>query len=227
MTELKSNPPRGRGRRKEVPCAGRKGLGGFRFPLGVKMIEGENYRQKEGYEVIYLKDEETPRYQYTIAVSAPAIAEIFRRFAKLLGPEVRAVLEVPGQDDSKREVCDVWVGRLVSRAKFMREFEKHLDLFLHDGMVGFGAISADDLRELFIDDHKLVYYYTPTMEQADAILTELGIPYFKRLRHFSELAHIHTSLPRRGRRKFETYWEVAEKLKRVLGLEWEESKEYS
>ena len=35
----------------------------FRFPIGLEMIEGENYRQREGYDVTYLKDEELPRYQ--------------------------------------------------------------------------------------------------------------------------------------------------------------------
>jgi len=219
---------RRRSHKVRPPSAGREDPGGFRFPLGVELVEGENYRQRQGYDVVYLKDDETPRYQYTIAVSTASVADVFRRLAVLLGREVRAVLEIPGQDESAHEVCDVWMGRLVPREKFMRAFEAHEKLFVHDGMVGFGAISADGLRELFIDDHKLIYYYTPNMEEADKALAELALAPRNRLRHFSELAHVHVSLSGKGRkRRGEAYWEVAEELKRSLGLEWEESKEYS
>jgi hypothetical protein len=197
----------------------------FRFPIGVDMIEGENYRQREGYDVIYLKDEETPRYQYTLAVSADRAAQVFERLCGLLPDEVRAVLEVPGPDDSAREICEVWMSGEVSAGQILEAFRKHALLFIHDGMVGFGAVSVDGLRELFMDEHKLIYYYAPDMEEADAMLADIGLRPLKVVRHFSELGHVHVSLS--GKEAGEAYWEVAEELKKSLGLEWEESKEYT
>jgi hypothetical protein len=197
----------------------------FRFPIGVEMIEGENYRQREGYDVIYLKDEDAPRYQYTIAVSAHRAAKVFVRFLRLLPDDVRAVLEVPGPEESNREICDVWMSRSISRSKLLRAFLDHQRLFVHDGMVGFGAISTDGMTELFMDEHKLIYYYAPDMDRADRALRELCLPGLPVVRHFSELGHIHVSLS--GKQAGEAYWEAAERLKKSLGLDWEESKEYT
>lgn len=70
----------------------------FRYPVGVEMIEGENYRQREGYDVIYLKDDEFPRYQYTICAGADRTGEVFRGLAGLLPEKVRGVLEIPGDE---------------------------------------------------------------------------------------------------------------------------------
>ena len=64
----------------------------FRFPIGLEMIEGENYTQREGYDVAYLKDEECPRYQYTVALSADSAGGAFVELAALLPAEVRVVL---------------------------------------------------------------------------------------------------------------------------------------
>jgi hypothetical protein len=197
----------------------------FRFPLGVELFEGENYRQREGYEIVYLKDDELPRYQYTIAVSAHRTGEVFRRLASLLAAKVRVVLETPGTDGSDREVCDVWMSRPVTRGAFLRAFSAHERLFVHDGMVGFGAVDPDGARELFLDEHKLLYFYAPDMDGADAVLAELGLPALEVVRHFSELGHVHVSLSAKGRG--ESYWDAAEELHGRLRLEWEESREYS
>ena len=51
------------------------------------------------------------------------------------------------------------------------------------------------------------------------------LPGLSVVRHFSELGHIHVSLS--GKQAGEAYWEVAERLKKKLGLDWEESKEYT
>jgi hypothetical protein len=198
---------------------------GFRYPIGVEMIEGENYTQREGYDVIYLKDEDTPRYQYTLAVSADRAGKVFVRLLALLPDEIRAVLEVPGPDEPAREVCDVWMSHAIEKEKFARAFREHQRLFIHDGMVGFGAVSGDGLTELFIDEHKLIYFYAPDMDRVDHVLASLGLPARNIVRHFSELGHVHVSLS--GKDAGEAYWEVADELKGSLGLDWEESKEYT
>ena len=211
------------------PAKPSRGPCSFQYPLGVEMIEGENYRQREGYDVVYLKDDESPRYQYTIAAGAGRTAEVFRRLAELLPAELRVVLEVPGEvpgpEDDDRGVCEVWVSRPVARDALVGAFRSHERLFVHDGMVGFGAVSADGTSELFLDEHKLIYFYAPDMEGADAALAELGFPALTIVRHFSELCHVHASISSRG--AGEPYWEVVDELRRTLGLEWEETKEYT
>ena len=197
----------------------------FEYPIGIEMIEGENYRQREGYEVVYLKDEELPRYQYTVAVSADSVGEAFRRLAGCLPGLVCVVLEVPGGEHDGRDVCEVWTGPPVKGDLLLRAFREHERLFVHDGLVGFGAVSEDGLSEVFLDEHKLIFVYTRDMDGPDAALAGLGVPAVSRLRHFSELGHVHTSLCGKGKGK--PYWEVAEDLRRTLGLEWEETKEYS
>lgn len=214
----------------------------FRYPLGVEMIEGENYRQREGYDVIYLKDEDPPRYQYAIAVSAEVVGETFLRLADLLPSRVSVVLEIPDADDPAGETCGVWTGPPVERDLFLREFRAHERLFVHDGLVGYGAVApacpepvaegsylpgpfSGGGAELFLDEHKLIYLYVPDMERADALLAALGVRALDVVRHFSELGHVHVSLS--GEDAGEPYWEAVETLKRVLGLQWEESKEYT
>lgn len=197
----------------------------FSFPIGLEMIEGENYRQREGCDVTYLKDEELPRYQYTVVLGADSVGGAFLELANLLPAEVRVVLEVPGGEERGRDVCEVWTGPTTARDLFVNAFREHERLFVHDGLVGYGAVSADGLTELFLDEHKLIYFFTRDMDGPDAVLARLGVPAAKRVRHFSELGHVHTSLCGKG--EGEPYWEVAEELRRTFGLEWEETKEYS
>lgn len=197
----------------------------FRYPLGVELIEGENHRQHEGYDVIYLKDEDPPRYQYAIAVSADVVGESFRRLAELLPAQVCVVLEIPSPEEPGGEMCDVWTSPPVERELFLQEFRAHERLFVHDGLVGYGAVAPDGSVEVFLDEHKLVYLYVPDMEKVDAVLAAIGIRALDVVRHFSELGHVHMSLSGKG--AGEPYWEAAETLKRVLGLRWEESKEYT
>ena len=197
----------------------------FRFPIGLEMIEGENYRQREGYDVAYLKDEECPRYQYTVALSADSLGRAFVELAALLPAEVRVVLEIPGGKERGHDLCEVWTGPPRDRDLFVRAFREHEKLFANDGLVGFGAVSPDGLSELFLDEHKLIYFFTRDMDGPDAVLARLGVPAVPTVRHFSELGHVHMSLCGKG--EGEPYWEVAEELTRTLGLECEETKEYS
>jgi hypothetical protein len=201
------------GHRRTPPVRGARA---FRFPIGLEMIEGENYRQREGYDVTYLKDEELPRYQYTVALGADSVGGAFLELAALLPPEVRVVLEVPGGEDRGRDVCEVWTGPTTSRDLFISAFRGHERLLVHDGLVGYGAVSSDGLTELFLDEHKLIYFFTRDMDAPEAVLARLGVPTVKTVRHFSELGHVHMSLCGKG--EGEAYWEVAEKLRRTFGL---------
>ena len=193
----------------------------FKYPLGIKLAEGENYRQHECYEAEYLADEEYPRYQYTIAVSAERLPKLFKGLAGILPEEVSIILEVPGPEEDS---CDIWMSPFVGRAELLRIFRRHQGLLCNDGMVGYGAMNPDERVELFLDEHKMVYYYGPDMDPPDGVLGRLKVPYVKVLRHYSELSHVHYALAGEGG---EDYLGVAERLMKELDLEYQESRRYT
>ena len=196
----------------------------FEFPLGIELTEGENYQQRQAYEVTWLKDDDVPRYQFTVAVSAAHVPELFARLGALLPERVRVVFEIPGRTPSDEEVCEVYLSDAVERDEFLEAFAAHDFLFSQDGMIGFGALSEDERTELFLDDHKLLYFYSVDQEGPERALASCGVPSCSRLRHFAELSHVHNSLASRGRG--EDYLDVFDEFKRAFNLQWLETKEY-
>ena len=106
----------------------------------------------------------------------------------------------------------------------MGAFRTHERVFVHDGMVAVGAVSTGGAMEVFLDEHKLIYFYAPDMSGPEEVLARLAIPARPALRHFSELGHVHVSLAGAG--EGVSYREVADRLLRELGLELEETREY-
>ena len=199
--------------------------GKFFFPIGVEMDEGENYRQVQAYEVNYLIEDGGQRYQYVVVVSVERVAGLFRKMARYLPDWVSVIMEVPAPDERAKDYCDVWMSPPVPRTKMLQIFQRHLFLFCHDGMVGFGGADPDEGGdELFLDDHKILYYSSPELGKLKPLLEEEGLPRLKRLRHFSDLSHVHYSLSRRN--QGEDYLKVLENLRSEVGLEWQDTKEY-
>lgn len=196
----------------------------FEYPVGVELTEGENYRQREGYEVTYLKDDDFPRYQFTVAVSARRVPRLFRRLAGLLPEGVRTICEIPGPPQGDRDVCEVYMSGEVSLDEFLHAFDAHDHMFSHDGMVGYGAMDDGNHSEIFLDDHKLIYFYSTDLDGPENALAECAVPCVQTLKHFSELSHIHNSLASRG--LGEDYIEVFEELKTAFNMKWQETKEY-
>lgn len=193
----------------------------FRYPLGIELVEGENYRQYESYEAEYLIDDEYPRYQYTIAVSTERLPGLFAALAAALPDRVSIILEVPGTDEDS---CDIWMSPGLPKIAFLECFRRHSQLFCNDGMVGYGAMAPDTHVELFMDEHKIVYYYGSIMDPPDGVLGRFKVPYVGSLRHYSELSHVHYALASRGG---EDYLAVAERLMEEMDLEYQESRKYT
>ena len=196
----------------------------FEYPVGVELTEGENYRQREGYEVTYLKDDEFPRYQFTVAASARRVPQIFCKLGRLLPDRVRTICEIPGPPQGGKDVCEVYMSEDISLDEFLNAFEAHDHMFSHDGMVGFGAMSDDDHSEIFLDDHKIIYFYGIDLDGPENVLAECSVPCVRMLKHYSELSHIHNSLASRG--LGEDYIAVFEELKNAFAMKWQETKEY-
>jgi len=238
-------------------------LGQFLYPLGIRLCEGENYRQREAYEVAYLKDDEIPRYQFVIAASARRAGSVFRRLFRLLGERVLPIVAGPAPPEAERGEdepppqedggepwrgggaaggggdnggppedkdcpgmpCDVWVGQELDAHAVLRAFSDHEHLLLHDGWIGFGAHSAEGHTELFLSHHKLIYFCTKDLEAPEHILQEAGLFATDRLRHFSDLSHVHSSLSELA--LGEDGEEVFEEFLRFLRLELQDTREYT
>ena len=199
--------------------------GKFFFPIGVEMDEGENYRQTQAYEVNYLLEEGGQRYQYVVVVTVERVAGLFEKLTANLPEWVSAIMEVPAPEERSQDFCDVWMSPPVPKQKFLEVFQQHVFLFCHDGMVGFGGANPEEGGdELFLDDHKILYYSTSALGSVKPLLESEGLPYLKRLRHFSDLSHVHYSLSRRN--QGEDYLKVLESLRSQIGLEWQDTKEY-
>lgn len=199
--------------------------GKFFYPIGIEMDEGENYRQVQAYEVNYLYEEEFPRYQYVVVVSIERIASLFEKLAEHLPEWVSVIMEVPSPEERGQDYCDVWVSPPIPRQKMLEIFRKHVFLFCHDGMVGFGAAEAEQGGvELFLDDHKILYYHNSEFGRIEDLLGAENLTSTKKLRHFSDLSHVHFSLNRKN--QGEDYLKVLEILSREIGLEWQDTKEY-
>jgi len=238
--------------RKREPIS-TSSLRGFVSPLGIRLVEGENYRQREAYEIRYLKDDDIPRYQFTIAISLRRAGALLRRLLRLLDSPVATIIEIPApedaeppdepaeddeggnedwrtderreRDDEMQDLCDVWMSQELDVRSVLRAFSDHEHLLLHDGLIGFGALSAKAHTELFLDDHKLIHLYTPDLESPEHILHDFGLAATDRLRHFSDLVHTHYSLSALA--LGEDYVEVFDELRERLRLSWQDTREYT
>jgi len=197
-----------KGNRKSV--LKRDASGKFYFPIGIDMVEGENYRQSEAYEVSYLAEDDIPHYQYT----------------EFLPDWVSVIVEVPAPGEHGLSMADVWISSPVPKSKMLEIFDRHVHLFCHDGMVGFGTMAPEEGgEEIFLDDHKIIYCSAHELGTIEPILEKENLKAARKLRHFSDLSHVHYNLYRKG--QGEDYLAVLENLRKEIGLEWQDSKDYS
>jgi len=204
----------------------RDASGKFFYPIGIELVEGENYRQSEAYEVAYITEDEFPHYQYTVALSIEKVASTFERLSQILPEWVSTIVEVPAPGEQGYTMADVWMSPPIPKSKMFETFKSHVHLFCHDGMVGFGAMAPEEGgEELFVDDHKIIYCSVHEMGRVEPILERDGVRSVKKLRHFSDLSHVHYNLYRKG--QGEDYLAVLETLRKEIGLEWQDSKDYS
>lgn len=189
-------------------------LGNFRLPLGLEVIEGENFRQHEGYEVTYLPDDVTPRYQFFVMADTNRLPATFRRLARGIPDPVRLVVEVPRDPDADPSY-DVYISDKIRRSEALRAFDDNEFLICNDGMIGFGMFCDED-QEVFIDDHKALYFWGANLDLTRKELDEAGLRERKRLRSFFEIDHIHHSLLNKDRQ--EDYIATLRNLQESYGL---------
>jgi hypothetical protein len=189
----------------------------FDYPLGLQAAERTNFRQREGYEAAFLKDDETPRYRYSVILSANRIAKAIDLAFELLPPRLHVIIEESKFAEGEPPHVEVWSGQEMEKGVIRRVWEDHKELFVHDGMLGFGAANFDRAVEVFLDCHKILYIYSVDMEIPERIVRPLGLKFYKRLPHISDIGYDAVSLRELG--QGEDYHEVLEELRTELGLD--------
>ncbi len=195
----------------------------FEFPAGIQMPQRSNFRQREGYEVSYLKDDDMPRYRYSMVLSAARIRTAMELVLDMMPPVVSLVIEeskLGGRDGPRVEV---WASAEMRLDIARQVWNDHHHLFVHDAMVGIGLADSGAGLEVSLDCHKILYIYSAQMEPPEKIVQTLNLTYFKRLPHISDLGYAPLSL--RELDRGEDYAEVLEELRTELGLDLAEVRE--
>ena len=137
--------------------------GGFQYPLGVRPLD--LLQPKQGFAITFETAdggdepggwEEWPdRYVFEVFVSADRLASLTRALFALLPGRVYPILDMLGED-AHREIDPYIAYELVGLDHFLAEFERRRDWLLEDGLVGFGAMSAEPFLYIYMDEHKIV-----------------------------------------------------------------------
>jgi len=170
------------------------------LPLGLH-IDGEpDEGLDEGYEVQWRDDEDPPHYFFHAQVSVLRLARLVPAALRCLPAFCHAVLEVRRSDaeldrDPQGPAVDRWVSELLPRDDVLAVFERYDFPLLHDGMAGFGAYDPDSALEVFLDDHKLLSLFAPSMEPFEQLLSAHRVPHRRELQTMLDLDHEHHTLP--------------------------------
>ncbi len=169
------------------------------LPVGLH-LDDPSVDIQEGYEAHWRQEEDPPHYLLYAQVSALRLERLLREAIGCLPSRVRAVLEVRRADaeldrDPDGPEHDRWVSDTVPRAEVLRIIDRYGYSLLHDGMVGFGAYDPDSPLEIFLDDHKLLSLFSPTMDPFEALLIQARVPHLERVGTMFDEPHDHYTLP--------------------------------
>lgn len=155
-------------------------IDGFALPLGFVPVPGNLKPPIQGYTVAYNQgqDDEPDTYCFYIVVSHERIAPLLHRAFELLPDQVCAIVEI-GSRDAYR-TTDVYMsaeGDSVSKADFLRVWNRYEPFFLEDGSIAAGANSEEPFVEVFLDQRKAISLHVPTSmrEEAEALLSSFGL----------------------------------------------------
>ncbi len=203
------------------------------LPIGIHLDEPPPTLE-EGYEVHWRDDDDPSHYFFVAHVSALRLERILRDAFDRLPELCHAVLEVRRSDeefdgDPQGPTHDRWVSDLIHRDELFGIVDRYGFQLVHDGMVGFGAYDPESPFEVFVDDHKLLNLFAPTLDAFEPLLNRYHIPHRKQIATVVELEHEHhtvTSVAQRcstprsaylSRRRFDVRW-FAGAIRKRLGM---------
>jgi hypothetical protein len=169
------------------------------LPVGLLVDGDPGDPLGEGYEVQWRDDEDPPHYFFHAQVSVLRLERLVPAALRCLPRFCHAVLEVRRSDaemerDPDGPSVDRWVSDLLPLTELMNVFERYRFPLLHDGMVGFGGYDPESAFEVFLDDHKLLSLFSPSMEPFEQLLAAHRVPDTRELRTLLDLDHEHHTL---------------------------------
>ncbi len=171
----------------------------FVLPIGLDVLATPEKTLEEGYDLAWRQDE-PPHYVFTAQVSVLRLARIVPAAMSCLPRQVHAVLEVRRSDaefdrDPDGPEVDRYVSPLTERKTVLSVFRRYSFQLLQDGMVGFGAYDPASTLEVFLDDHKLLSLWSPSLEPFDGLLEAHEVPHKSDLVTVLDYDHDHCTLP--------------------------------
>lgn len=171
----------------------------FVLPIGLDVLSARESQLEEGYDLQWREDE-PPHYVFTAQVSVLRLARIVPAALACLPRRVRAVLEVRRSDaeydrDPDGPDVDRYVSPPLERKQVFEIFRRYSFQLLQDGMVGFGAYDPSSAFEVFLDDHKLLSLWSPSLEPFDGLLEAHDVPHKRDLVTILDYDHDHCTLP--------------------------------
>lgn len=169
-------------------------------PLGLHVEDGLGEPFDEGYEVQWRDTEDPPHYFFNAQVSVLRLERLLPAALRVLPAFCHAVLEVRRSDDEldadpDGPSVDRYVSDLLPRSEVLAVLSRYRFPLLHDGMVGFGAYDPSTVLEVFLDDHKLLSLFAPSMEPFEQILAAHRVPHRRELHTMLDVDHEHHTLP--------------------------------
>ena len=168
----------------------------FVLPVGLLVEDERSVALDEGFEVHWREDDDPPHYFFQAQVSVLRLERLVPAALRCLPTLCHAVLEVRRSDeeldrDPDGPVVERWVSDLVERRDVLEVFHRYRFPLLHDGMVGFGAFDPSSTLEVVLDDHKLLSFFSPSMEPFEQLLAAHRVPPVRELRTLNDFDHEH------------------------------------
>lgn len=152
----------------------------FVLPAGLLCTGSEDPTLEERYEAQWRDDEDPPHYFFWAQVSALRLERLVADAFRVLPAEVQVVLEVrrppDGDDPGDAPSHERYASPVVRRERLLAVWAAHARALVHDGTVGFGAYDPHSPLEVFLDDHKLLNCFGPSLDPFEALLRSHGVP---------------------------------------------------
>lgn len=125
------------------------------------------------------------------AASREKLAELFLELTALVAPDVDVYVDMthnyPPTEKYRREGIDNVV--------FQSMVHDYSDIILDDGFLGIavGGGDGEELCEVGLDEHKLLFIYGHQLQRFDRILREFGIAHKQDMKFIMDAPHLHRS----------------------------------
>ena len=181
-----------------------------RLPYGSQplLTAGVPLNLHEGY-VEQAQPDETGRtlYSFLAAVDKITLLPLFDELVEGIASPAYAILELPPEEDEEEPAgaedegrAAVYLSVEFDKQELLTSLEPYRLQLMLDGFIGFGVASylqrgePARMREVFLDDHKLIRIHDEKPEPWRTLFTKWGLPRCRELATVDMGPHIHQAL---------------------------------